>query len=118
MATTTAMATQMEMLTASGWLPPWVGKCVVWASNFNNLSGVKTVPLKPSIFIPYGLFPFNVCTIALWRVMVGNATTVGKVCSSKGEGRELPSSFPGGGEGSLASQDLPSSFPRRREGAA
>ena len=78
MATTTAMATQMEMLTASGWLPPWVGKCVVWASNFNNLSGVKTVPLKPVIFIPYGSFSTSSCTIALWQATGENSTASGK----------------------------------------
>ena len=30
------------------------GQGVGWVSNFNNLFGVKTVRLKPSILIPYG----------------------------------------------------------------
>ena len=44
----------------------WEG--VVWASNFTNLSGVKSVRLKPSILTPYGSFSYNSCTIALWQV--------------------------------------------------
>ena len=51
---------------------------LVWASNLNNLSGVKTVRLKPSILIPYGSFSSNSCTIALWQAMGDNSTASGK----------------------------------------
>ena len=76
------------------WNPASDWEGVLWASDFSNLSGVKSVRQKPSILTPYGTFPPPSCTIALWLVVGDNSAAAGKVCSSHGEacsGQYLPS---------------------------
>ena len=76
------------------WNPASDWEGVLWASDFSNLSGVKSVRQKPQFLIPYGTFPPPSCTIALGLVVGDNSAAAGKVCSSLGEacsGQYLPS---------------------------